>query len=67
LIESTVKAVVGKRSAKRQQMQWTRRGTRLLLQPRTRALDGMLQPLFEHWHPGPANDNTLNNDHVAAA
>src|SRR5436190_24041874 len=42
---------------KRQQMQWTKRGAHLLLQTRTRALDGTLRPLFEHWYPGLANDN----------
>ena len=47
MAESTVNAVVSKRLAKRQQMQWTRRGAHLLLQTRTRALDGTLWPLFE--------------------
>ncbi len=54
---STVNAVVSKRFAKRQQIQWTRRGAHLLLQTRTRALDGTLRPLFERWYPGLANDN----------
>ena len=40
-------AVISKRFAKRQQMQWTKRGAHLLPQTRTRALDGMLRPLFE--------------------
>ncbi len=57
MAESTVNAVVSKRFAKRQQMQWTRRGAHLLLQTRTRALDGTLRPLFERWHPGLAKDN----------
>jgi hypothetical protein len=52
LAESTVNAVISKRFAKRQQMQWTKRGAHLLLQTRTRALDGTLRPLFERWHPG---------------
>ena len=47
-----------KRFAKRQQMQWTPRGAHLLLQTRTRTLDGTLRPLFERWYPGLANDNT---------
>ena len=42
LAESTVNAVISKRFAKRQQMQWTRRGAHLLLQTRTRTLDGTL-------------------------
>ena len=45
LAESTVNAVISKRFAKRQQMQWTKRGAHLLLQTRTRALDGTLRPL----------------------
>jgi len=59
LAESTVNAVISKRFAKRQQMQWTPRGAHLLLQTRTRALDGTLRPLFERWHPGlAANDGS---------
>jgi hypothetical protein len=52
IAESTVNAVISKRFAKRQQMQWTPRGAHLLLQTRTRALDGTLRSLFERWHPG---------------
>jgi hypothetical protein len=44
LAESTVNAVISKRFAKRQRMQWTPRGAHLLLQTRTRALDGTLRP-----------------------
>ena len=57
LAESTVNAVISKRFAKRQQMQWTKRGAHLLLQTRTRVVDGTLLPLFEKWHLGLANDN----------
>jgi hypothetical protein len=60
LAESTVNAVISKRFAKRQQMQWTRRGAHLLLQTRTRTLDGTLRPLFERWYPSLANDNRPN-------
>lgn len=67
MAESTVNAVVSKRFAKRQQMQWTRRGAHLLLQTRTRALDGTLRPLFERWYPGLANDNVAPPDQAAAA
>ena len=67
LAESTVNAVISKRFAKRQQMQWTKRGAHLLLQTRTRALDGTLRPLFERWYPGLANDNTAGTAQVAAA
>lgn len=48
MAESTVNAVVSKRFAKRQQMQWTQRGAHVLLQTRTRTLDGTLRPMFEH-------------------
>jgi hypothetical protein len=47
LADSTVNAVISKRFAKRQQMQWTKRGAHLLLQTRTRAPNGTLRPLFE--------------------
>jgi hypothetical protein len=67
LAESTVNAVISKRFAKRQQMQWTKRGAHLLLQIRTRALDGTLRPLFERWYPGLANDNTAVTVQAAAA
>ena len=67
MAESTVNALVSKRFAKRQQMQWTRRGAHLLLQTRTRALDGTLRPLFERWHPGLANDNPANAGQAVAA
>jgi hypothetical protein len=67
LAESTVNAVISKRFAKRQQMQWTKRGAHLLLQTRTRALDGTLRPLFEKWYPGLANDNSAETAQVEAA
>ena len=66
-VESTVNAVVGKRFAKKQQMQWTQRGAHQLLQTRTRALDGTLRAMFERWYPGLANDNAPNTDRAAAA
>jgi len=55
------------RFAKRQQMQWTKRGAHLLLQTRTRTLDGTLRPLFERWYPGLANDNGNEAAQAAAA
>lgn len=58
LAESAVYAVVSKRFAERQQMQWTKRVAHLLLQIRTRAPDGTLRPLFEKWYPGLANDDS---------
>jgi hypothetical protein len=62
-----VNTVIGKRFAKKQQMQWTPRGAHLLLQTRTRALDSTLRAMFERWYPGLANDNAVNTDRAAAA
>ena len=66
LAESTVNAVISKRFAKRQQMQWTRRGAHLLLQTRTRTLDGTLRPLFERWYPGLASNDADQSERAAA-
>ena len=66
-VEATVNTVIGKRFAKKQQMQWTPRGAHLLLQTRTRALDGTLRTMFERWYPGLANDNRVNTERAAAA
>lgn len=66
LAESTVNVVVSKRFAKRQQMQWTKRGAHLLLQTRTRTLDGSLRSLFERWFPGMANDSAADPLPLAA-
>jgi hypothetical protein len=57
-VEATVNAVVSKRFAKKQQMQWSRRGAHLLLQTRTRTLDGTLRSTFERWFPGLVSDDT---------
>ncbi len=51
-VESAVNQIVSKRFAKRQQMQWTKKGTHLLLQTRTRVLDGRLEETFRKWYPG---------------
>ena len=67
LAESTVNAVISKRFAKRQQMQWTKRGAHLLLQIRTRVLDGTLRILCEKWYPGLAKDNAAGVAQAAAA
>jgi hypothetical protein len=39
----------------------------LLLQTRTRALDGTLRPLFEKWYPGLSNDNSAETAQAEAA
>ena len=51
-VESTVNTVVGKRFSKKQQMRWSKSGAHLLLQTRTRVLDGTLRTRFQSWHPG---------------
>ncbi|HEY0419619.1 MAG TPA: ISKra4 family transposase [Acetobacteraceae bacterium] len=59
-VESTVNLVVAKRFAKKQQMQWSKQGAHLLLQTRTRTLDGTLRDLFAKWYPAMAvNDNEV--------
>ena len=56
-VESTVNTLVGKRFAKNQQMQWSKKGAHHMLQIRARTLDGSLQTMFKKWFPGvPAND-----------
>ena len=52
LAEATVNAVISKRFAKGQQMQWTKRGAHLL---------------FERWYPGLAKDNAEGGAQAAAA
>ncbi len=47
-VDTTVNTVISKRFAKKQQMQWSRRRAHLLLQTRTRTLDGSLRATFEH-------------------
>jgi hypothetical protein len=50
-VESTINQVVAKRFCKKQQMQWTPRGAHLLLQTRTRVLNGELASRFREWYP----------------
>jgi hypothetical protein len=59
-VESTVNRVISRRFAKKQQMQWSKKGAHLLLQTRTKTLDGTLRDLFTRWYPGMAvNDNQV--------
>lgn len=51
-VESSVNAVIGKRFAKKQQMQWSHKGAHLLLQVRARVLNGELKTRFAEWYPG---------------
>ncbi len=50
-VESTVNQVVSKRMVKKQQMRWTKRGAHLVLQVRTKTLDGDLRNSFCRWFP----------------
>ena len=50
-VESTINQVVSKRFVKKQQMQWTLKGAHLLLQTRTKVLDGDLEGTFREWYP----------------
>ena len=54
-VESTVNTVVGKRFGKKQQMRWSKHGAHLMLQTRTRTLDGTLRTKFEQWYPSMKN------------
>ncbi len=58
-VESTVNTVVGKRFCKRQQMRWSKTGAHLMLQARTRTLDGTLRGKFEQWYPGMKPDGEV--------
>jgi len=51
-VESAVNQVMSKRMAKKQQMQWSQRGAHLLLQVRTRVLNGDWEETFRSWYPG---------------
>jgi hypothetical protein len=51
-VESTVNYVVSKRMVKKQQMRWSHRGAHLLLQIRTRVLNGDWEDVFRRWYPG---------------
>ena len=58
--ESTVNLVISRRFAKKQQMQWSKKGAHRLLQTRTKTLDGTLPDLFAQWYPAMAvNDNQV--------
>lgn len=49
-VESTINQVVSKRFVKKQQMQWSQKGAHLLLQTRTKVLDGDLESVFRGWY-----------------
>lgn len=51
-VESTINEVIARRMAKKQQMQWSRKGAHYLLQTRTAVLNNELQDKFACWYPG---------------
>ena len=67
LVDSAVNTVVGKRFGKRQQMRWSKPGAHLMLQARTRALDGTLREKFEQWYPGLNTGDEAGKDEQLAA
>jgi hypothetical protein len=50
-VESAVNQVISNRFVKKQQMRWTPRGAHLLLQTRTKVLNGDLDDTFRRWYP----------------
>jgi hypothetical protein len=66
-VESTVNQVVSKRMVKRQQMQWTERGAHLLLQTRTKVLNGELDETFRRWYPKFRSETSASPMALAAA
>ena len=64
-VESLVNSLLSKRFSKKQSMQWTPEGAHLLLQVRTRTLNGELAATFRKWYPAfsltdqPADDELL--------
>lgn len=51
-VESTVNQGIAKQFVKKQQMRWTKRGAHLLLQIRTRVLNGEWGRTLCGWYPG---------------
>lgn len=65
-VESAVNEIVSRRMVKKQQMRWTQEGARLLLQVRTKTLDGDLRDAFCGWYPGMTADGTLSEGTLRA-
>jgi hypothetical protein len=51
-VESAINQIVAKRFSKRQSMRWTQSGAHLVLQTRTRVLNGELEEVFRRRWPG---------------
>ncbi|EBC4088807.1 ISKra4 family transposase [Salmonella enterica] len=66
-VESTINEVIARRMAKKQQMQWSRKGAHYLLQTRTAVLNNELQDKFASWYPGCSIDDQRNGKLSAMA
>jgi hypothetical protein len=66
-VESLVNSLLSKRFAKKQSMQWTPEGAHLLLQTRTRTLNGDLAETFRRWYPACSlEDQGVDDTRLAA-
>ena len=63
-VESAVNQVISKRMVKKQQIRWSPRGARLLLQIRTRVLNDTLADDYPRWYPD--FTHTTDQGHLAA-
>jgi len=66
-VESLVNSLLSKRFAKKQSMQWTPEGAHLLLQTRTRTLNGDLVGTFARWYPALSLEDQPADDTLLAA
>jgi hypothetical protein len=66
-VESLVNALLSKRFAKKQSMQWTPEGAHLLLQVRTRTLNADLATTFRRWYPACSLEDMAVDDNRLAA
>jgi hypothetical protein len=66
-VESLVNSLLSKRFAKKQSMQWTPEGAHLLLQTRTRTLNGDLAETFRSWYPAWSLEDRAADDTPLAA
>ncbi|MFW6069814.1 MAG: hypothetical protein ACOC9X_02115, partial [bacterium] len=66
-VESSVNEIVSRRMVKKQQMRWTQEGAHLLLQVRTKTLNGDLRDAFCGWNPGMTTDGTLSERTLRAS
>jgi len=66
-VESLVNSLLSKRFVKKQSMQWTPEGAHLLLQTRTRTLNGDLVNNFRRWYPAFSVESRSSRDTLLAA